>query len=504
MIPATTARLLIVDDEQYICDIVQETLADEKYDVVTFSSPQEALVYLRNNPVDLILTDLMMSDVSGIDILQAAKTYQNDVVVILMTAHPTLQTAVAVLKQGAYDFLVKPFKLEILKATIKRGLAHQRVNRDNLRLRGQVEFLKAASAISIGVEIDKYLQMVMTSAKTEFSAAAVGVLEIEPLTGEVTRRLHIADDPELSLIVLDESRITGFAGRRVCEPRIISEPVSRDGVPMTQTVISSPIYIRRKLHGVVNLVLFDRFYRISPGQMDVLTILTNSAGSAIANNMLYHNLQTSYLQAIRALANAIEARDNYTAGHTDRVIKLAERVARFMGWSETRINHLIVGCTLHDIGKIGVPDSILNKPDRLTDEEREQMLNHPNVGLRIVRDIELFKPSLPYIAAHHERYDGTGYPNGLAGEDIPIEGRLLAVVDTFDAILSDRPYRKGATLAIALRELIINRGRQFDPKLVDIFLDVLRAGLIDFRELYGRDEDIAILDSVLKSESVPA
>jgi putative nucleotidyltransferase with HDIG domain len=501
---APNARLLIVDDEQYICDIIHETLVDEKYEVHAFSSPQEALVHLRNNPVDLILTDLMMSEVSGIDILQAAKTYQNDAVVILMTAHPTLQTAVAVLKQGAYDFLVKPFKLEILKATIKRGLAHQRVIRDNLRLKGQVDFLKAASAISIGVDIDKYLGMVLSSTKTELSAAAVGILEMDPQTNTILRRIHLADEPEQALLVLDESRLAGFAGHRLCEARIVSEPVSVDGAPMTQTTISSPIYIRRRLHGVVNLIVFDRFYRVSPGQLDALTILTNAAGSAIANNLLYRDLQSSYLQAIRALANAIEARDNYTAGHTDRVIKLAEKVARYMGWSETRVNHLIVGCTLHDIGKIGVPDSILNKPDRLTDEEREKMLNHPNVGLRIVRDIELFKPSLPYIAAHHERFDGKGYPNGLAGEEIPIEGRLLAVVDTFDAILSDRPYRKGASLETALRELLINRGRQFDPKLVDIFFDVLRSGVIDLRELYGCDEDINLVDRIISSESVPA
>jgi putative nucleotidyltransferase with HDIG domain len=504
MTAAPAARLLIIDDEQYICDIIQETLADEKYEVQTYSSPQEALVYLRNHPVDLILTDLMMSDHSGVDILHAARTYQADAVVILMTAHPTLQTAVTVLKQGAYDFLVKPFKLEILKATIKRGLAHQRVTRDNLRLKGQVEFLKASGAISIGVEIDKYLTMVLASAKTELSAAAAAIIEIDSRTGEVLRRLHLSNDDEYSPIVLDDTRLTGFAGRRVCEPRIVSEPVTIDGIPMTQTVISSPIYIRRRLHGVVNLLIFDRFYRINPGQFDVLSILTNAAGSAIANNMLYHDLQSSYLQAIRALANAIEARDNYTAGHTDRVIKLAEKVARYMGWSETRINHLIVGCTLHDIGKIGVPDSILNKPDRLTDEEREKMLNHPLVGLKIVRDIELFKPALPYIAAHHERYDGTGYPKGLAGEDIPIEGRLLAVVDTFDAILSDRPYRKGATMETALRELAVNRGLQFDPKIVDIFFEVLRAGLIDFGELYGRDQDISILDRILKPETVSA
>ena len=233
--------------------------------------------------------------------------------------------------------------------------------------------------------------------------------------------------------------------------------------------------------------------------MDVLTILTNSAGSAIANQRLYQNVQNSYWSAIRALANAIEARDGCTAGHTDRVIRLAEPMARALDWSESRIHALRLGSTLHDIGKIGVPDSILNKPDRLTDDELIHMQHHPQVGARIIKDIDLFKPALPYILSHHERFDGKGYPRGLSGSDIPVEGRLLAVVDTFDAIMSDRPYRKGASLAVAVGELLQNRGKQFDPEMVDLFIHLLQAKMIDLRELYDREEDMAQVEEVMRS-----
>ncbi|GAG32698.1 unnamed protein product, partial [marine sediment metagenome] len=243
--------------------------------------------------------------------------------------------------------------------------------------------------------------------------------------------------------------------------------------------ISQPIFIRRRLHGVINLLVLTRFGRVTPGQLDVLTILTNSAASAIANLRLYQDVQSSYLQAIRGLANAIEARDKCTAGHTDRVSKLAELVARHLGWNESQIRDLVMGCSLHDIGKIGVPDSVLNKANKLTQQERRLMNGHPEMGLKIILGIDFFKPAIPYIIAHHERYDGTGYPRGLKGEEIPIEGRLLAVADAFDAIMANRPYRKGAGLKTAVSELVTYKGIQFDPKIVDAFIETLADEQID-------------------------
>lgn len=497
MRPEPRKKILVVDDEEYICRIIVESLAGENYDVVAHSNPSNALTYISANPIDLVLTDLVMGEFSGLQILETTLENHPDAVVILMTAHPTVQTAISVLKRGAYDFLVKPFKLELLNATIRRGLDHQKALRDNLSLKGQVGFLKVANNyFGSEQDIDKYLSLLLDSCNTELSAQASAIIEVDPVSGNVVREVCQSRSDEAAGFVLDNAHLMNFRKRAKNTPEVIAEPLSADGRQMFRTRITSPITILGRFHGIINVVTYSRYEWTPQGRLDVLSILAGSAASAIANHKLYRDLENSYLQAFRALANAIEARDIYTAGHTDRVTRLAELVARKLNWSEFQIQHLHMGCTLHDIGKIGVPDAILNKADRLTDEERDCMMQHPQVGLKIIRNIDLFEPCTPYIIAHHERYDGQGYPNGLRGEDIPIEGRLLAVVDTFDAIMSDRPYRKGAQLDIAVSELVNNAGKQFDPNLVRAFIDVLRAGEIDLKELYGRDGDLSCLDDI--------
>jgi putative nucleotidyltransferase with HDIG domain len=502
MLLSDKPRLMIVDDERYICEIVVETLLSEKYDVVSFSDPRQAVNYLRDNSVDLILTDLVMGDMSGVDILETAQATQGDPVVVLMTAYPTVQTAISVLKKGVYDLLIKPFKLDVVKATVKRGLEHQRILRENVNLKGQVEFLKATSGLGVGFDHERCLEMVLDSCKTELRAAAAGLIEIDPKTNRPVHKLFNPNNCDNVDIVLDESLLEKFASDQVTDPIIKSDKLNGSNGNMTKTLVTCPIYIRKRLHGLINVLMIDRFPRLHPGQMDVLTILTSVAGSAIANEKLYQNVRNSFLQAISALASAVEARDKYTKGHTDRVLKLAEKVALHLGWNKREMETMMVGCMLHDIGKIGVPDCILNKPDQFTDEERRIMMQHPSVGLKIASEIELFKPAIPYIISHHERYDGNGYPKGLKGDEIPVEGRLLAVVDTFDAIMSDRPYRKGASIERAVDELLSNRNTQFDPDLVKVFIEVLQMKSIDFKDLYGRDFDVSFIDSIPITETV--
>ena len=499
----SAARIIVVDDEKYICSIVQETLATDGMSAITFSDPEEAFDHIENNHVDLVLTDLVMGNFSGVDVLERTLQHHPDAIVILMTAHPTVQTAISVLKKGGYDFLVKPFKLEVLKATIRRGLAHQKVLRENLQLKSQVEFLKVASAYNAETGIDKYLRMVLDSCRTELGAVAAGVIEVDPASGDVIRKMVEPTEGEHTPEILDESRLLKFTYTRSDTPYIKTKRFLDGGRQMSRIFIAKPIFIQRTLHGIITLLIIDRFEQITPGKLDVLTILTNSAASAIANNRLYEDLQKSYLEAIGGLAHAIEARDQCTKGHTDRVVRLAQLVAMELGWTEAQMDTLEMGCTLHDVGKLGVPDSILNKPDSLDEAEQEKMRSHPEVGMRIVGGIELFKPALPYIIAHHERYDGRGYPSGLKGEEIPIEGRLLAVVDTLDAILSDRPYRKGAPLKQALTELWEHRGTQFDPQIVDILFRLIKEGRVDFGELYEREEDITCVDEVTAPEKAP-
>lgn len=181
---------------------------------------------------------------------------------------------------------------------------------------------------------------------------------------------------------------------------------------------------------------------------------------------------------VGALANSIEARDPYTRGHTDRVSRITLAFCTELGWDWARLRIARMGALLHDIGKIGVPDAILSKPGRLTPEEYGLMKQHPEIGAQILEGIAALEPAVPFVLSHHERWDGTGYPHRLAGGEIPLEGRLLAIVDTYDAMTSARVYRAAASNETAIAEIVRCSGSQFDPELVEAFVALNEKGLI--------------------------
>jgi putative nucleotidyltransferase with HDIG domain len=175
---------------------------------------------------------------------------------------------------------------------------------------------------------------------------------------------------------------------------------------------------------------------------------------------------------LSVLTRAIEARDPYTRGHSVRVTALAEAVARRLGWSEERLASLRVGGPLHDIGKLAVADEVLRKEGRLDEHELAQIREHPKLGARILLRVAALREAIPYVLYHHERWDGTGYPSGKAGEEIPLEARVLAVADAFDAMTSDRPYRRALTREEAVAEVERCAGTQFDPKIARVFVEL--------------------------------
>jgi putative nucleotidyltransferase with HDIG domain len=179
------------------------------------------------------------------------------------------------------------------------------------------------------------------------------------------------------------------------------------------------------------------------------------------------------------LSRAIEARDPYTRGHSTRVTALAEPVARRLGWGEERLASLRIGGRLHDIGKLAVSDDVLRKEGRLDEGELAQIREHPAIGVKILLRVAAFREAIPYVLYHHERWDGNGYPSGKAAEDIPVEARVLAVADAFDAMTSDRPYRPALTHEEALLEVERCAGTQFDPLIARIFVEVF--GGVDVR-----------------------
>ena len=250
---------------------------------------------------------------------------------------------------------------------------------------------------------------------------------------------------------------------------------------ITQSIASimcTPLVHQGERLGVIYVDARSATNAFSHGDLEMLVGVAGAAATAIKNAQYVEDLRRAYHDTLIALSNAIELRDHYTVGHTWRVTKFAQATARELGWSEEKIQQVEMGGLMHDIGKIAVADSVLRKPGPLTDEEFAMMQVHPERGARLLQDIAFLQPLIPYALYHHERYDGRGYPNGHAGEDIPIEGRLVAVADTFDAMTSHRPYRKGLAPEVAREEIKKNSGTQFDPAIVEAFLKAYDKGAI--------------------------
>ena len=186
-----------------------------------------------------------------------------------------------------------------------------------------------------------------------------------------------------------------------------------------------------------------------------------------------NKLEKAYLETIETLRFTVEAKDTYTRGHSDRVSEYSVLLGKHLGLSEDDIHLLRIGGLFHDIGKIGVPDSILLKTSKLTDDEYSEIKNHPKIGAQILSNATVFEKAIPIVKHHHERYDGFGYPEKLSGENIPYLARIAAIADSFDAMTSRRTYRDSLPLDIVLEEIRKNKGTQFDPNIADKFLDVL-------------------------------
>lgn len=204
---------------------------------------------------------------------------------------------------------------------------------------------------------------------------------------------------------------------------------------------------------------------------ELLCALAHQVAVAIENANLYAELKEAFYETAAALANTLDKRDPYTGGHTQRVTRYAEVIGRRLGLSEEEMEHLRLSAALHDIGKIGVPDAVLLKPGRLSDAEYAVMCEHPACAGEILAHVHQLGPVMPGVVGHHERYDGKGYPRGAAGEEIPVQARIIAVADTFDAMTTDRPYRARLSDEAASAELRAGAGTQFDPAVVDAFLD---------------------------------
>jgi response regulator RpfG family c-di-GMP phosphodiesterase len=477
------SNLLIVDDDPSVVAILQEMLDGGSYNLVSAYSVAEAQSIIRRRNISIVLTDLLLDDGTGVEILQEAKKYHPDSQVIIMTGRPTIQNAVDVIKEGAYDYLVKPFTIQRVLMTLDRAAEKIRLEQENIRLKELMSFYQISEAMGSFIELDTLLDLILKTAIKEFEADCAAIFLSRGNATELELRSQLGfEDGEFGKMLLDHCSDISRQCAEKSTSMIFDDPEIE--FDWDERIIKSSMCQllsgRGKILGTIAVIRYSNNHVFTSGQLSGLALHGSKAAIAVENSNLYEDLKRTYLATVEALANAVEARDSYTRGHTQRVYLLSCTIAEELGWSQEQIGDLTIGALLHDIGKIGVPDFILNKPGPLTPEEAEIMKKHPANGAKMVESISFLTPALPYILYHHERHDGKGYPFGLAGDDIPLPGRLLAVVDTIDAMTSDRPYRKGRPLAVAMKEIADYSGTQFNPAVVEACLSAYQKGKIDF------------------------
>lgn len=330
--------ILIVDDEEAIVRLLHQKLSGEGYRCEEAGSAEQALDKLRSNAVALVLLDIKMPGKSGTELLPEIRTSYPDTAVIMATAITDTSTAIQCMKEGAYDYITKPFNLDEVVLSVDRALEKRRLELENRDYQQHLE------------------QKVEEQAK---------------------------------------------------------------------------------------------------------------------------KIRASFLSAITALAYALEAKDKYTSGHSQRVAEVSVAIAKELGMLQGSIDKIRLAGLVHDIGKIGVKESILNKVGKLTDEEYQHIKSHCEAGEHILIPIVEDEEILKAVRHHHERYDGRGYPDGLSGEQIPLGARILAVADAYDAMISERPYREAMSAEATCTEIECGKGTQFDSKVVDAFLRTTKfAGLV--------------------------
>lgn len=275
------------------------------------------------------------------------------------------------------------------------------------------------------------------------------------------------------------------------DPRFTSGPGPKISTQIgfaNRNILCVPMRSRDKVIGVVELINKIGDQPFDQRDLAALSVFADDAAAALTNARLYESLSQSYLETIDSLAMALDTRDNETGGHSQRVALYAQEVARQLGLSEDEVDMVYKGSLLHDIGKIGIPDAILRKPGKLGEDDWRIMRRHATIGYFIVGSVAFLRGPAVIPLFHHERYDGKGYPAGLKGQEIPLGARIFAVVDTFDAMTSDRPYRPALSDEAARQEIRQCSGTQFDPEVVEAFLRIpdetiraIRAHVLEFQ-----------------------
>ncbi len=481
------ARILVVDDEKFIRDIIADFLVMEGYVVRTAEDGAAAADELRLSRFDLVISDLKMPRMGGIELLREVSEAHPDTMTIIMTGFGTVETAIDAMKRGAYDYILKPFKVEEVIHIVQRGLEKQRLAAENLRLREALSLYKVSEAIAASLSLDEVIATLSDSAIHEVHADVASTWLDDGAGGYFERKvdrgpsLHDCESAGRFDDVQLKVRLAG--GEPVVEhgARAAEFFAEQPDKPVSSVAVV-PLRTRERLLGWIAAISLTEGKRFLEGQRKLLSIVASRAAAAIDNARLYEDLQSTFQQTIQSLARTIDKMDRYTAGHSERVSRYASVLAKWLGAAPPFVEVVRHAALMHDIGKIGCVMN-LNKPGKLTQDEYEIFKKHPAYGREILDPIRFLEPVIPGVHLHHERWDGRGYPIGLKGEDIPLIARIISVADTYDAMTSDRAYRRALPHEVTVSEIVRCSGSQFDPSVAGEFTDRIDRWLEEQREL---------------------
>ena len=364
---------------------------------------------------------------------------------------------------------------------VRNAELYEKNERSIWELRNLQEALQAATST---LELNEVLQKVLAGA-AKASSAQIGCLALADDNGKLVLKGGFGTDH------LTAERLALVYGGEICHKVMASGEPVMEAHPLAGTddtglnpraVLCVPITLRGKPLGVVFLANYKAGHQFSADHRNLVTELATQAAVAIDNARLFEDREQVIISALEALANAVDARDPYTAGHSQRVTDYALKIARQMNYAEgssQSFDRLKRGAQLHDIGKIGVPDAVLQKPGKLTEEEFAKMKAHTTIGFDILSGLKMLTDELVIVRSHHERYDGKGYPDRKRGDDVPLFAWIVSAADAIDAMTSDRPYRKGMSLEVAIEEVRRGSGTHFHPDVAEAVLDAVAAGRLE-------------------------
>ena len=528
------ARILVVDDEPEIATLAAEALrdADPSWDVECETDAERALERLAEEPFDCLVTDLLMPGMDGLTLARRAREINEDLGLVAISGRGTLETSVEALRLGFTDYLPKPFELDTLSRAVCRSV---RQRRDQQTFERRFAELAQASARHEASEaqLEQKLQiasrdLVLSSkrmarqiedvaATATVARSLMGVIELEDLLGlsaELVGDRVSCQSSTIALYEMQESAV-GLMVRAhpesedppalcwlrsplrsgvLCRAAETGKSVHVDNIADSTLVHNDeralwqegrllvvPIPAQGHAIGMAVLHRAAKAEDFSARDIKDVTELAKIMGPAIMTAKIHHHQRCQIYSALESIAEAVENRDPYLKGHSQRVLAYAQQIAPAIDLTQPQIGALQISARLHDLGRIVIPEFVVNHPGSLSPEQHDIVRHHAEAGANFLKALDFFGEVADIVRAHHESYDGTGYPDMLAGEEIPVVSRLLAIADAFDAMTSPRPYRAVMSTDDALEQIRKLAGQQFDPTMAEAFLAIPRETLEEIR-----------------------